>query len=249
VESPIKHVQVEATLANTRFLAVANPMALRQEAVSRIADAAARSIAERGNFQIVLAGGNTPRAIYQDLRKIQTDWSRWIVYFGDERCLPSTHADRNSAMASHALLTHVAILSSNIYVIAGELGAAEAALNYAQTLDAIAAFDLVLLGLGEDGHTASLFPENDIGADAAAPACLAVYSAPKAPAERVSMSARRLSLARSVLFLVDGLAKRNAVARWRAGAQIPAAAISPPAGVDVLITDELLQADTLLAEI
>jgi 6-phosphogluconolactonase len=107
----------------------------------------------------------------------------------------------------------------------------------------VAEFDLVLLGLGEDGHTASLFPGHDWGVRSDAPDVIAVFDAPKPPPQRVSLSAARLSRAREVLFLVEGIAKRDAVARWRMGANIPARSIRPRAGVDVLVESRLLDAD------
>lgn len=96
-------------------------------------------------------------------------------------------------------------------------------------------FDLVLLGLGADGHTASLFPGMPWGDADDAPDVVAVHEAPKPPAKRVSLSVRRLSRSRRALFLVAGAGKRAAVAAWRSGHAIPAAAIHPNGGVDVLI--------------
>ena len=100
-------------------------------------------------------------------------------------------------------------------------------------MQSIAAFDLVLLGLGEDGHTASLFPGHDWGDAPGSPAALAILNAPKPPRERVSLSAARLS--DEVLFMVSGESKHVALAQWRAGAAIPARAITPAAGVDALV--------------
>jgi 6-phosphogluconolactonase len=93
----------------------------------------------------------------------------------------------------------------------------------------------VLLGLGEDGHTASLFPGHDWGRHGDSPDVLAVADAPKPPPARVSLSANRLSNARQVLFLVEGAGKRDAIAAWKRGDGIPAASIAPAAGVDILL--------------
>lgn len=219
---------------------MADVAALREEAYRRILDASVSAIAARGRFLIVLAGGNTPTPIYTALRDADTDWIRWEIWFGDERCLPADDAKRNSTMATQAWLAHVPIPIEQIHFIPAESGASNAAMQYSDAVRGVGAFDLVLLGLGEDGHTASLFPGHDWGSDVNAPDALAVLDAPKPPPQRVSLSATRLSNARSVLFLVAGASKREAVQRWRYGDDIPARAVLPPAGVDVLVTADLL---------
>lgn len=226
-----------------RWHAVAGERILQQTAIETILANAARAIQERGQFHLVLAGGNTPRGIYQELSAAQTDWSAWHIYFGDERCLPPADPARNSRMAEEVLLAHVPIPPFQLHTIAGELGAFEAARLYAEVLHAVDDFDLVLLGLGDDGHTASLFPHHEWAAAPGSPDTLAVFDAPKPPLERVSMSAARLSRARQVVFLVRGKSKRRAVAEWRAGKDIPARAIRPVAGVDVLVESALLVTD------
>ena len=211
--------------------------ALVTAAVDMVTNAAAQAISARGKFRIVLAGGTTPRAIYEKLVEIKTDWRAWHIYFGDERCLPPHDPERNSAMADAAWLTHVPIPPEHIHVIPAELGAAKAASEYAKVLQGVPEFDLVLLGLGEDGHTASLFPGNEWGTEPASPSVLAVHHAPKPPAERVTLSAWRLSRARQVMFLVSGASKHEAVMQWRNGTTLPASAITPVNGVDVLVDE------------
>lgn len=183
----------------------------------------------------MLAGGDTPRTAYQRLRQCDAQWAAWHVYFGDERCVPRGDPARNSRMAGEAWLDHVALPAAQLHAIPAELGAEAAAKAYAGALQPVGEFDLVLLGLGEDGHTASLFPGREWGATPGSPAALAVFGAPKPPRERVSLSAARLSRAHEVLFLVSGESKRPALAQWRAGDDIPARAIAPAAGVDVLV--------------
>lgn len=109
-----------------------------------------------------------------------------------------------------------------------------------QPLHSVADFDLVLLGLGEDGHTASLFPGHYWGVAESSPNALAVFDAPKLPTERVTLSAQRLNKTREVLFVIAGETKRDAVARWQAGADLPCRAIGPPSGVAVLVESRLL---------
>ena len=214
---------------------------LEQAALQAILQAARQAISLRGTFHIVLAGGATPRRVYELLRKTDTDWAAWHVYFGDERCLPRNHAERNSRMAALAWLDHVAIPAGQIHLVPAELGAQAAASIYAQTLAGIELFDLVLLGLGEDGHTASLFPNHDLGNTPGAPAAIAVLDAPKPPPQRVSLSAQRLGAARQVMFLVTGEAKQQAINDWRNGVSIPAAAIAPASGVDVYLEAVLIE--------
>jgi 6-phosphogluconolactonase len=144
-------------------------------------------------------------------------------------------------MAGLAWLDHVGIPAAQIHVIEAERGAESAARHYAQIVDRVAQFDLVLLGLGEDGHTASLFPDHDPGNTPDASAVLAVHDAPKPPPERVSLSANRLGAAHQVMFLVTGESKRQAVHDWRSGMDIPAAAIKPAGGVDIYLEAGLLE--------
>ncbi len=233
-----RHQNVEIESETIRWHAVADAMALRQKASRWILDASATAIAARGRFVIVLAGGATPSATYTALRDAVTDWSRWEIWFGDERCLPLGDGERNSTMAAETWLGHVPIPRDSIHVIAAELGASVAATLYTQALREVGMFDLVLLGLGEDGHTASLFPGHDWDDATHASTALAVFDAPKPPPERVSLSAARLSQSRSVLFLVAGATKRDALLRWRHGDDIPARAIRPRSGVDVLVATD-----------
>lgn len=230
-----------ADLDLCRWHSVADERALQQVALGIILASAAQAIRERGQFHLVLAGGNTPRGTYHGLSTAQTDWSAWHIYFGDERCLPQADPVRNSHMVAEVWLDFVTIPPPHVHTLPGELGAAQAARRYAETLQTVGDFDLVLLGLGEDGHTASLFPGHEWGAASGSPDTLAVLDAPKSPQQRVSLSAVRLSRARHEIFLVSGESKHRAVAEWRVGKDIPARAIMPAAGVDVLVESELLE--------
>ena len=187
--------------------------------------AATRAIQARGAFHLVLAGGNTPQTLYRHLAAAEADWAHWHLWFGDERCLPASDPARNSVAAAQAFASRLAELGSRWQPIPAERGAAAAAAAYAQRLASVPDFDLVLLGLGEDGHTASLFPGQPAGLRDDAPDAVPIHQAPKPPPDRVSLSARRLSRARAVWFLVTGAGKRAALARWAAGDALPAAAI------------------------
>jgi 6-phosphogluconolactonase len=205
-------------------------VSLDQAAMERVVAIAESSIKTRGQFHLVLAGGSTPKNVYTLLKNIKTDWHKWHIYFGDERCLDSGHQDRNSTMVFEAWLNHIDIPVQNIHAIPAELGPVEGAYLYNQTLSQVGDFDLVLLGLGEDAHTASLFPGHswDNNLDA-----LAVFDAPKPPSLRISMSPARLSRSTSVLFLVSGKEKQTAINQWKAGDLIPASTVTCNNGVDV----------------
>jgi 6-phosphogluconolactonase len=206
--------------------------AMQRAVLAAIVSSAATSIKVRGAFHIVLAGGRTPESIYKQLRTLATDWRVWSIYFGDERCLPSGDIERNDSMARAAWLDHVAIPAAQIHSIPAHLGPTVGAELYNATLATVGDFDLVLLGLGEDGHTASLFP-GDSAALTTTAAAVAINNAPKLPTERVSLTSRRLSCAERVLFLVSGDGKREAISHWQRGQAIPASLIEPPSGVDI----------------
>jgi 6-phosphogluconolactonase len=172
------------------------------------------------------------------LSRAATNWSRWHIYFGDERCLAPDDPERNSKAAARAWLDLVPIPAENIHPIPAERGAKAAAEAYAPLVEAALPFDLVILGMGEDGHTASLFPGQ---AHPAAELTHAVHNAPKPPPDRVSLSAHALSQARGILILVTGTGKSDAVSAWKAGAPLPVATIRGGAAADVLIDQEANQ--------
>lgn len=214
----------------SRWHAFESQDAINQAAVARILKAANEAIAKYGSFLIVLAGGSTPKSVYALLAKENADWAKWHVYHNDDRCLPADHAERNSRMARLAWLDHVPVPPQQIHDIPAELGNVEGAKAYAQTLKGVRTFDLVLLGLGEDGHTASLFPGHAVDNSADA---VPVSDAPKPPPERITISQQRLSNTHEVIFLVTGAGKQDAVDNWRRGVAIPATLIKPESGVDV----------------
>lgn len=197
-----------------------------------ILNAAHLAIAEHGSFKLVLAGGTTPEKVYRLLAETSADWTNWYIYYGDERCLPANHPDRNSLMAEQVFLNKVAIPAEQIFTIPAELLPETAAKQYQEIVAAALPFDMVLLGMGEDGHTASLFPGHHHDEDELTHA---VYNSPKPPPERVSISAKALSDTRHLLFLITGANKQEAVQAWRTGANLPIATIVPEHPIDVYI--------------
>ena len=225
------------TLAALRWHVFTTSERLAPAVVEAIRAQSLLAVRERQAFHVVLAGGTTPREVYRRLAELPLDWDLWHVYFGDERCVPVGAPDRNDTMAFDAWLRQVPIPRAQVHTMPAdfEAGALE---SCTRELEEAGTFDLVLLGLGEDGHTASLFPGADIGAGAEDPDLLTVSSAPKPPPRRISMSARRLSRARAVFFLVSGEGKRRALADLRDGADIPAARITSETGVVDVYADE-----------
>ena len=204
--------------------------ALADAAAAVVAGALREAVARRGEARVVLAGGSTPRALYARLAEGvggAVPWERVVVLFGDERCVPPEDAASNHRMAHETLLGRVPVTPGRVHRVHGELLAEDAAAGYERTLRAALGaagddgrrgpagdplLDVVLLGAGADGHTASLFP-GDPALDErerwALPVVAPEYADP--PRERVTLTLPLLEDARLVLFLVAGAAKRDAV--------------------------------------
>lgn len=217
---------------NNEWLILPSANDVAQHGCELIISAANNAIQTTGVFRIVLAGGTTPEAIYKMLAKEAFDWSKWVFYLGDERCLPADSSERNSVMAMNTWLSHVEVPAENIHFIPSELGAKEAAKAYAETIQPDLPFDMVLLGMGEDGHTASLFPGHHHQNDELTHA---VYNSPKPPSDRVSLSASCLSNAHQVLMIVTGAGKKDSVKAWKSGVDLPIATISALNKLTVLL--------------
>jgi 6-phosphogluconolactonase len=188
-----------------------------------IARQAAEAIARRGRFSIALSGGNTPRPVYARLAGLRLDWSRVLVFFGDERCVPPDDPRSNYRMARETLLEHVPIPPENVHRMRGEdppRAAAEAyADEFAQALGASGRLDLNLLGLGDNGHTASLFPGLAALEETRSSVVAAYVEA--VGMWRLTMTPPAINAARRVAFLVSGAAKADIVARVLQGPHDP----------------------------
>jgi 6-phosphogluconolactonase len=201
-----------------------DPELLARNVAGRIRRACESAVESRGEFHIALAGGRTPERCYELLAAMNLSWDKLHIYFGDERCLPVGNEERNDTMAKHVWLGRVSIPESQIYSIAAELGPNQGAAHYSGLLDRAPQLDLILLGLGEDGHTASLFPNNPALDDGRS--AVAVFNAPKAPAERISMGREYINRAREKWFIVSGSGKCDAMDRIMNGDPLPAAQIT-----------------------
>ena len=190
--------------------------------VTATAEEAARLVAERlaeqarAGGSIVLTGGSTPKTAYEIAAELEPDWSRVDLWWGDERCVPPDDESSNYGMAKAALLDRLDAPPAAVHRMQGELGREGGAAEYARELDGVGTFDLVLLGLGPDGHIASLFP-NFPTLDVTEPAAIGSEAGHEPYVDRITLTLPRICDTRELLFLVAGEDKAGAVARALAG--------------------------------
>ena len=213
-----------------------------QAAARQFVELATHAATERGRFAVALAGGNTPLRMYELLAGDQflnrVDWSKIHLFFGDERCVPHDHQDSNYRMVYEALISLVDIPASSVHPINGEGEPATNAVLYEMELReffpgaSMPAFDLVLLGLGEDGHTASLFPHTE--ALAVTEKWVVANWVEKLASYRMTLTPAAINGAAQVIFLAVGANKAAAVKAVLEGPlqpeNLPAQLIKPEAG-------------------
>ncbi|MDK1081498.1 MAG: 6-phosphogluconolactonase [Anaerolineae bacterium] len=214
-------------------------------------ESAREAINARGRFLVVLSGGNTPSGLYQLLAeepyRSQIDWKKTSVFWGDERCVSPTDEASNYRQAMDILLRHVPILKENVHRIKGELIPVDAVNDYAQLMEGFSdpgltwpRFDLVLLGMGADGHTASLFPNSDETESSPVLAVSAHYQG--RPAQRVTLSPHIFNSARTIIFLVTGEDKadvlKSVLNESHMPKRYPAQRIQPKDGKIIWLLDE-----------
>lgn len=206
----------------TRIQVFADAEVLSLAAAERVVASATAAIAQRGAFHLVLAGGSTPKRLYEQLAtpefRRRVDWSRVQVYFGDERSVPPDHPDSNFRMANTALLQPLALDPSQVHRMQGEHQDLEqAARDYARIVQQRVpqqnqwpAFDLVLLGMGDDGHTASLFPQTTALKER--DRLVAPVYVDKLNTWRLTLTYPAINHAHQVLFLIAGSGKAQRLA-------------------------------------
>jgi 6-phosphogluconolactonase len=228
----------------SEFRVYPDAASLARAAAEHFVTLATEAIAANGQFLVALSGGSTPRATYtllaDDEFVTRVDWPRVHVFWGDERCVPPDHPDSNYRMAYEALLDRIAIPAENIHRIQGELPPDQAAAAYRAELETALSingrFDLILLGMGADGHTASLFPGTAALEERERPVA-AVY-VKHLQAWRITLTLPVINAARHVLFLVSGAAKAPALARAGAGEALPASLVQPSQGQLIWLVDQ-----------
>lgn len=205
------------------------------DAVALIEREADIAIFERGEFHLGLSGGNTPRPVFQELSRRRDAWQEWIFSFGDERCVPPDSDQSNYRMAKETLFDFAPIPPENILRIRGEADPAVAAQEYEDELKKRAGghgfyrHDLLLLGMGEDGHTASLFPGTD--ALTVTDRWVVANYVPKFNTYRVTLTYPIINAARHVCFLVNSIGKDAMLTEVFGGnSNYPCAAVRPTEG-------------------
>ncbi|HEY9287097.1 MAG TPA: 6-phosphogluconolactonase [Candidatus Dormibacteraeota bacterium] len=220
-------------------IVVADPSELASRAADWTADHIRRAVKDRGACYIALAGGETPRGCYQRLAqppyRDDLPWTRVFVYWSDERQVPLDDPESNYAMANSALLEHVPIPRQQIFPLVGD---PQPAIDQVPK-DAAGRprFDVIHLGMGEDGHTASLFPGHP--ALQYQSAVVAVLNAPKPPPERLTLTLPALNAGRAILFMVQGAGKHQALERvLRRDPALPASLVQPLDGELTFMVDK-----------
>jgi 6-phosphogluconolactonase len=201
---------------------LADADAAARHCAQRIAALLAEALGARGEAHLALNGGSTPRPVYEQLPALLEDWSGVHLWWGDERCVAPDSDESNYSIAAQTLIPGARIPDARVHRMRGELGAEEAARAYAAELaehlecddDGMPVLDVVHLGLGPDGHTASLFPGHS-SLRVSGWATIAEHGSPKPPPDRLSLSLACLNAARHRLVHAVGGEKAQAAARIR----------------------------------
>ncbi len=226
---------------------------LGQAVASLVARLSAQAICDRGRFTVALSGGSLPKIVCPPLVsepwRSQINWSAWHIFWADERCVPLDHPDSNFRLAREQLFDQVKIPVAQIYPIDDSFEPDITAKAYAAILNQFfqpapghpPRFDLILLGMGEDGHTASLFPRHSL-LDETARWVAPVFDSPKPPPERITLTLPVINQAGHVAFVTAGIGKADILARVLASDElaenIPARLVLPTEGELFWFVDE-----------
>jgi len=210
-----------------------------EEATSFIFDLAQKALSERNEFRIALSGGNTPRPVYAQLARVGHDfaWDKILITFGDERCVPPDHEQSNYRMARESLLVPANVPDKSVLRMRGEIDPQIAAQEYEEQLDVLTSqrdekiyrHDLILLGLGEDGHTASLFPDTPALEEKTRK--VVANFVPKFDSWRLTFTFPLINHSRHVCFLVNASKHAELIERVLGGdPKFPASRVQPISG-------------------
>lgn len=206
------------------------------------------ALAARGRFTVALSGGSTPKAMYTHLRGLVVDWAHVQVFWGDERCVPPQHPDSSYRMACETLLNHIPIPPENVHRIQGEAPPPQAAADYERELrtmfgNTLPRFDLILLGIGDDGHMASIFPGTSAVREDQAWVVAQEHNVPPPPlVPRVTFTPPLINAAANVVFLIAGAGKAERLKQVLHGPHqpdvMPAQIVKPTNGRLIWMVDE-----------
>ena len=205
-------------ILNDNWLIFDDKMSLSKALAQEILNIAKKSISEKNCFSIVLTGGQSVLNLYKILSKSDSNWEKWYIYIGDERCVPMRHKDRNDQVINEIWLDNSTISKNNIHFIQAELGLIEAQKEYEKVLKKIDKFDVVLLSVGEDGHVASLFPNHSYPDNKMV---VIESNSPKSPKQRLSMSYKQLNKSNYIFKLLIGKSKQQAVHLLQKNTNLP----------------------------
>ena len=242
-------------LENIRIVRVADAEALAQKAADTFRQMAQENIAQHGRFTVALSGGSTPKAMFALLAsepyRNAINWANVYIFWGDERCVPPDHADSNYRMTNEVLLAKVPVPPANVFRMQGEEEPAQAAREYSAQLrqffqtESLPQFDLVFLGMGTDGHTASLFP-GTTALHAEANVIAVENYVEKLKTDRITLTAATINQARTIVFLIGGTDKAatlNAVLHGTYQPELyPSQLIQPVNGTLIWMVDEAVGA-------
>lgn len=207
------------------FKVLADAEAVATEAAAYIFDQIKNCVDTKGECHVVLPGGTTPARCLELLADMPLPWKHIHWYPGDERCYPVGHVERNDTMIIKKLFSGRDHSLMNFHPIPAELGPEQGAEQFAECINAAAGIDVVVLGMGEDGHTASLFPDNPALNDSRS--VVPVYNAPKAPKDRISLSLTTLKNAEHCIVIATGANKGEALLNIRNGQSLPVSMVEP----------------------
>jgi len=235
------------TVMNKKVRVFPDPSALARAAASHMEKAARDAVERRGFFSVALSGGRSPRGLYRALATPPfidgVPWERTFLFQADERCVPPGDPASNLLMIRDILLTRVPIPEGNVFCVRGEIGPDQASVDYEDRIvrffefrnrmrDGFPVFDLVVLGVGVDGHTASLFPGSPALRESRRTVVPAEAPDRYAPKMRVTLTLPVINSAEKVFFLVPGVEKRDIIRRlFDSGSHasdLPAARVDPP---------------------
>ena len=233
-------------MMNPEIKVLPDPAAVAVEGAERFIVAAREAVDLGGRFSVAFSGGHTPKAMFELLAgepyRSRVTWEKVEVFFSDERCVPPDSTESNYRMASEALLKRVPIPGDNVYRMRGDIDPQESAREYGELLKekfGDGGPDLIMLGMGPDGHTASLFPNTE-ALHETKHRCVANY-VEQLKTWRITMSAPFINRARAVMFLVTGADKARRVAEVLEGPRdterLPSQLILPVAGKFIWLMD------------